>query len=567
MVNGKTRLALVLAVSVALCLASLPIVGAAPAPESTSSLSLSGQFLVLWGDPPQGAGTGEVLYALATGEGTFPLLLPPGVSLPPGGALALNRQTVTVQGRWEGEAIQVASVTPVAPAPGGAPQGLIGSQPWVSVMCKFSDIPAEPRTLAYFQGMYSDVFPGLDHYWRQTSYDNIDLIGSTAVGWYTLPQPRSYYVYDNNGDGQPELDWGRAAEDCTAVADPDVYFPQYVGINLMFNYDLDCCAWGGSWYLTLDGETKLYRVTWEPPWGYENIGVIAHETGHGFGMPHSSGSYGQVYDNRWDVMSDVWTDCGNLTDPTYGCVGQGTISYHLDLEGWLVAERRMTVGPGQQATLTLEELHLPPEGNYLVAIIPIGGSPTYFYTVEARRKVGYDLKLPAQGVIIHEVFIDRPEPAHVVDVDGDGNTGNAYFSVGQSFDDAVRDIHVHVDAATSKGYTVTISNQYVPLPMYVRNIALRARLRTGGYLIKGTVRIVDEALQPVPEATVSVRWTLPDGSIRDVQALTNARGAAAFKLRSNQTGSFQLCVTGVSKSGMVYDPGRNRVTCQNVTVP
>jgi hypothetical protein len=85
-----------------------------------------------------------------------------------------------------------------------------------------------------------------------------------------FPQPGSYYVYDGNGDGSEDLDFARAVDDCTAAADPDVFFPNFVGINLMFNQNLDCCAWGGSSTVTADGQTRFYSVTWLPPWGYDN---------------------------------------------------------------------------------------------------------------------------------------------------------------------------------------------------------------------------------------------------------------------------------------------------------
>ena len=47
-------------------------------------------------------------------------------------------------------------------------------------------------------------------------------------------------------DGLEHLDFGRAAHDCAAVADSAVYFPNFVGINFMFNGDLDGPAWGGG---------------------------------------------------------------------------------------------------------------------------------------------------------------------------------------------------------------------------------------------------------------------------------------------------------------------------------
>jgi hypothetical protein len=78
--------------------------------------------------------------------------------------------------------------------------------------------------------------------------------------------------------------------------------------------------------LTLDGLTKSWYMTWEPPWGCQDICVIEHEMGHGFGLPHSSGAYGQTYDNQWDVMSNTWSNCGCSRDATFGCLGQHTIS-------------------------------------------------------------------------------------------------------------------------------------------------------------------------------------------------------------------------------------------------
>ena len=73
------------------------------------------------------------------------------------------------------------------------------------------------------------------------------------------------------------------------------------------------------------------------------------------------------------------------------------------------------------ATVTLEQLALPQTGNYRMAIIPIQNSSTHYYTAEVRRWAGYDVKLPGQGVIIHEVIDGF---TYVLDVDNNGNTGD-----------------------------------------------------------------------------------------------------------------------------------------------
>jgi len=61
------------------------------------------------------------------------------------------------------------------------------------------------------------------------------------------------------------------------------------------------------------------------------------------------------------------------------------------------------INPGNADTVTLERIAVPQTGNPQVIRIPIGGSSSHFYTVEARLRAGYDNKLPGEGVIIHEV--------------------------------------------------------------------------------------------------------------------------------------------------------------------
>lgn len=270
---------------------------------STAS-SLSGWFITIWEDDIDGLAESQQFY-LNTGDGNYiNLILSEELIHQLGGVLVLDRKPVTVEGSWvitSGDVnnpltFQVKSI----PLPDEAvstfdiSHALSGSQPWISIMCKFSDVGTEPKNLAYFQGMYSSSWPGLDHYWRELSYDNINLIGSTAVGWYTLPQPRSYYF---DGD---TLDWWRSAADCTGVADPYVNYAGFTGINLMFNDDLGG-YWGGSYTATLDGVSKAWGMTWLSPAFYSLMAAVSHEMGHGFGLPHSSGPNGQPYGNIWDI--------------------------------------------------------------------------------------------------------------------------------------------------------------------------------------------------------------------------------------------------------------------------
>jgi M6 family metalloprotease-like protein len=392
--------------------------------------------------------------------------------------LAFDRKRGTIVGGWESQLPSVREGSPVpqrrfqvdlvqfepaenaeAVAPEATPLAVTGAQKWATILCRFGDLTnVTPHPVSWYRTLMGTAYPGMDHYWRELSYGKITLTGSVVVGWYNLPQPWSYYMYDSNGDGSPDIvDLNRAVDDCAAAADAAVFFPDFSGINLMFNQGLGCCAWGGGATLTRDGQTKSYGVTWIPPWGYDNQGILGHEMGHGFGLPHSSGPYGQTYDSRWDVMSNVWGNC-SPPHPVYGCVGGHTISYHKDMLGWIPAARKYVPVSGSTKTIVLERLGQPLSGsNYLMAQIPIGSSTTEFYTIEARRFAGYDSQIPGEAIVIHRVN----GQAQVVDPDNNSNPNDAgaMWLPGDAFVDPANDIMVDVDAAPPTGFVVTIGLQ------------------------------------------------------------------------------------------------------------
>jgi CARDB len=454
-------------------LLALTIVMSSPAAASAQPLGhYSGWFQVIWGDPVARPGRASVRYGLVDDRGQWNEVLVN--ELPPTDTprlRELSRKRVAISGASVSErpaAIQARSIRlePVDSRAAVRSPAVTGPQPWVTILCRFADFPeVTPRQREYFESLMGSSYPGMDHYWREVSYENISLTGSLVVGWYTLPQERAYYVYDRDGNGVEEVDFKRTAEDCTAAADSDVFLPAFTGINLMFNQPLDCCSWGGGAVLTRDGLTRLYHATWMPPEGFETQFLVAHEMGHGFGLPHSSGPYDATYDSDWDTMSGGGT-CEAL-DVTDGCIGVHTISYHKDLLGWIPPERKYIPSSGGTETITMERLAQPAfEAGYLMAQVPIGGSTTQFYTVEARRFAGYDVSVPGEAIVIHKVDTNRVKPAQVVDVDGNGdpNDAGAMWTPGETFSDAANGISVSVDEATLTGFQITVSYNPPPFP-------------------------------------------------------------------------------------------------------
>ncbi len=432
--------------------------------------TLTGWFSTIWADDFKLPENSKVRHILADGLGNETEL---GVSedilMQHGGIRGLTGQKIKVRvesavdpaasGKRKVLSIELEATPPpssssgtdesFAGSSGGgtAPLSLaaqVGAKPYVTLLCKFSDTGSDPKKKSYFTGLMGSSYPGMDHYWRELSYNNINLTGSAVYGWYTLPHSRQEYQAGTYS----------STNDCLAAADPDVYFPGYFGINLMLD-TLNFPNLGGTMGRTLDGITTSYAYTLIYDWNIHS--VVAHEMGHSLGLPHSRGPYSLAYGSLWDVMADG----GNLgfVDPTYGRMGDHTISYHKDLLGWIPSGQKFTASSNMTQVITLERLALPTDGGsaYRMAVIPIDA--THFYTVEARRFAGYDNGLPLEAVLIHSVDINAGVPATVIDPDNNGNASDAgaAWTVGESFESEGYNARVTVNSNTGTGYIVTIA--------------------------------------------------------------------------------------------------------------
>lgn len=443
---------------------------------------VQGQLELLWGDPvPAVAGERKPARLLATlvTDGGHRIALDAAQARRAAGDLyALSNRRVAVEfaapGRVMSQQRAIAAIVPAdrlwQSAPVIAADGRVmaaatvsGNTRWVTLMCRFGDIATEQKTLSFFQSQYGNAAGQLGHYWSEVSYGQIDLTGSTAHGWYALPQPRSFYVTEENGEDKANLN--KLFEDCSAAADPFVDFAGVQGINMMFNGDLDGYAWGGGSCATLDGSRRCLRVTWNPPWSFNNLAPLAHEMGHGYGLPHSDNSDGDddTYDNPWDVMSDGWSNA--VRDATYGSRPKHINVQQRDRLGWMAAARKLTIAAGNATTrqVRLDYASLAASANTQMLILAMAAQPdpyrTVVYTVEARRRSGdYESALAGDAVIIHRV--DDNGTAYSVDADVPAadvsNNEGSMFKVGEVWHTPDQAHWLRVDGTTATGFLLTV---------------------------------------------------------------------------------------------------------------
>lgn len=203
------------------------------------------------------------------------------------------------------------------------PAGSTGTpKPVLTVLCRFKDQPAQPQMQPYFDGL-AGPNSLMDTYFRQTSYQQINLDGSAVApaggNWYQLPNNQADYIDDN---GKMRL--GKLYNECTALATQQENLDDFAIIQLAFNTNLVSYSFGGFY----DGR----KVTWLPPKGWQKGGTVAHELGHAVHMDHT-GLAGR-YDNQWDVLSSSGSAC--TPHPVYTCLPKHQSAYNKN-EGarWL----------------------------------------------------------------------------------------------------------------------------------------------------------------------------------------------------------------------------------------
>jgi M6 family metalloprotease-like protein len=272
----------------------------------------------------------------------------------------------------------------------------------VMLFVDFPDAAGTETPLA----LYDALVPQAVDYYRAVSYGRVALSVTPVDRWYRMPYAAATHD-PTTYEGQ------RAAiAAATSAADADVDFSAY---DIVYIVNASTPALPISPTFTVgpgagvgaDGVEIRQAVTFgqdvrtaSPGYGAH---VLAHETGHIFGLPdlYDFTGVSDYYDGvrfagGWDVMSWV-TPGGEL------------LAWHRHLLGFLPAGSLACARRGTSTTATLAPLERP--GGVKAIVAKLG--PRIAVVVEHRAALGFDAGLCDHGVLVTVVRSRAPRPVAV----------------------------------------------------------------------------------------------------------------------------------------------------------
>lgn len=264
-------------------------------------------------------------------------------------------------------------------------------------------------------------FHDLADYVRQMSYGAICLGGEVTRDWVRLPAvselriaPHNLLVDKSRLGALLRNVFQRLPEDYDPSAYDFIAF--YLGARQVEYGMIGLCAYPGM--LGWQAERQLRLKNGKPIKGVAifsheaHLGTLFHDIAHVIGglTPDGRRAVPCLYDHDlqarpgplrqtfaqavinmgyWDPMSSHYND--------WDAPPPGISSWTKARLGWLPEDKLAVVGPGETREILLGPLD---DGRSETLAIRVPLSPTRYYMIENRRRVGYDAALPGQGVLI-----------------------------------------------------------------------------------------------------------------------------------------------------------------------
>ena len=336
-----------------------------------------------------------------------------------------------------------------------------GSQSTVVILVEFSDNTASHTAAQIGQLVFGASGNAMNAYYIEVSYNSITVTGGYTSVWNKLSHPTTYYNVHDWGSSWSE--YRKLAVDVVSLVDPYVNFASYQHYMMVFAGDW---VWGarcsGLAISTADGVLVNTATFLRETYG---MTVYAHEFGHDLGLPDLydySNSDPYNFIDGWDEMS---------VDNA-----QHFTSWSKIQLGWIPPSKIATF-TGSTVTQTVSRIEYTTSGCHALKIKTSAMPTSFYFLVETRQKVGFDVNLPASapdhGVLITKIDESKGDGAGIVQlVDANPSTqsswdGDAVWQVGQTYTDSLYGFSVYVQSWTGTGFTITVSLTLPSAPVLV----------------------------------------------------------------------------------------------------
>lgn len=306
-------------------------------------------------------------------------------------------------------------------------------------------------------GVFRSIFAMMNNYYREVSYGMVEITGDVLQKWYTVQTPLS--KLDIQIEDYDESDMMNFRQEAISAADPDVNYANYDFVYIVVAGEVTGNAFRGRFFYDGVGWMNVVVLSED-----HELMAFVHELGHLLPSRYPLAtnlalSVAQYRENQGlpDLYDDAHYESEGFVG-TWDIMGNNVRVVHFSawskiMLGWVTPETTHL-----NSTMFLAVNLQPLEKSTGLRAVVINIDRSVSYVVEVRRRIGWDSVLPAEGVLIYLVDLQRI-PGHgvlrLIDKMFDTSTlDDAPFKQGDSFEDAVRQLYVTVAYTNGTGYFV-----------------------------------------------------------------------------------------------------------------
>ncbi|MDQ1006535.1 M6 family metalloprotease-like protein [Streptomyces sp. V4I23] len=327
----------------------------------------------------------------------------------------------------------------------------------IRVAMIFVDFPDAPATETPAQDA-AQITPGADWLWN-ASYGKAWLAITQHQRWVRMPRVSTDYGYARGLTHEAHEAY---VKDAVTAADPYVDFSQYAMVYVVPTRNASAISFTptyvydpGTAGVVADGSRIKWAVTFGQDMWHWGRKLVAHETGHTFGLPDlyafDAGADAHRFVGGWDVMGLV------------GGAGPQYFAWHSWKLGWTRDSQVVCRASAGSDTVYLTAVEYGSGTKMAV----VRTSSTTAYVVESRRGVQADTAVCSTGALIYRIDTSvrtGEGPIRVMDAKpratpaaGCRPLDDAPYWAGESFHDAVAGVRIDVLGADGYGETVRIT--------------------------------------------------------------------------------------------------------------